>query len=179
MCCGAAVTSAAEVHSLLRRAGTTVATAESLTGGLLAAELSAVPGASATFRGGLVVYATDLKASLGGVDATLLAARGPVCAPVAVALATGVARQLGAGLGVATTGVAGPEKQNGIAVGTVYVAVAWPSGAVPDRPVAGASCTRSAAGELVARLDLVGDRQQVRATTVSAALAAMALVLHR
>src|SRR5690606_11239170 len=106
--------------------GETLAVAESLTGGLLAAAIVDVPGASAVFRGGLVVYATDLKASLAEVPAALLAERGPVDPDVAAALAAGARRRCGATWGLGTTGVAGPDPQGGAAVGTVHVAVAGP-----------------------------------------------------
>lgn len=145
-----------DVAALLKRLderGETLAVAESLTGGLLAATVVAVPGASTVFRGGLVVYATDLKASLAGVPSPLLHARGPVDPEVAAALAAGVRRRCGADWGVATTGVAGPDPADGVPVGTVYVAVAGPR----------------AAGE-VRRLDLTGDRAQIREATVAAAL---------
>lgn len=107
----------------LASANLTVATAESLTGGLLAALLTEVPGASAVVRGGVVVYATELKATLAGVDAGLLAERGPVDPDVAVALADGARAACGASIGVGLTGVAGPDPQHGMAVGTVFVAV--------------------------------------------------------
>jgi nicotinamide-nucleotide amidase len=110
----------------LRAADLTVATAESLTGGLLAALLTEVPGASAVVRGGLVVYATELKASLAGVDAELLDQRGPVDPDVALALADGARAVCGAAIGVGLTGVAGPEPQRGVPVGTVFVAVTGP-----------------------------------------------------
>src|SRR5262249_37641423 len=118
----------AAVHAALLARNATVAVAESLTAGLLAAALTETPGASRTFRGGVVVYATDLKASLAGVPADLLAAHGPVSAPVAEALAVGVRQRLAATYGVALTGVAGPEPQGGQPVGTVYVGVAGPAG---------------------------------------------------
>ncbi len=118
---------AADLVDRLAARGETVATAESLTGGLLAATIVDVPGASAVFRGGLVVYATDLKATLGGVPVDLLAERGPVDPDVAAALAAGARERCGATWGLATTGVAGPTPQDGIAVGTVFVAVAGPS----------------------------------------------------
>jgi nicotinamide-nucleotide amidase len=104
----------------------TVATAESLTGGLLAALLTEIPGSSAVVRGGLVVYASDLKQTLAGVDARLLTARGPVDPDVAEALARGARERCGADIGVGLTGVAGPDQQNGIAVGTWFCAVAGP-----------------------------------------------------
>jgi len=114
---------AAEVLTLLARAGWTVAVAESLTGGLVAAALTDVPGSSVAFRGGVVVYATELKAELLGVDVGMLAAHGPVYAPVAAAMAEGVRKRLGATVGLATTGVAGPGPQDGQPAGTVHIAV--------------------------------------------------------
>jgi nicotinamide-nucleotide amidase len=116
----------ARLHGLLQARGETLATAESLTGGLLGAILTNLAGASATYRGGVVVYATDLKAGLLGVPVSLLDARGPVDPDVAAAMAEGVRDRLGATWGVALTGVAGPEPQGDQPVGTVYVAVAGP-----------------------------------------------------
>jgi nicotinamide-nucleotide amidase len=154
---GPQVTAAARaVLAKLAAQGSTVAVAESLTGGMLAATLTAVPGASRTFRGGVVVYATDLKASIGGVPPDMLAQHGPVSAPVAQALADSVRHRLGASYGVALTGVAGPDTQDGKAVGTVYVGLAGPD------------------GHQVRLLDLPGDREQVRAGSVLAALRLLA-----
>lgn len=116
----------ADVHRLLAAREATVAAAESLTGGLLAAALTALPGSSARFRGAIVAYATDLKASLLDVPSTLLAAYGPVHPDVAVAMAEGVRRRCATTYGVALTGVAGPEPQGGRPVGTVHAAVAGP-----------------------------------------------------
>ncbi|WP_051796450.1 CinA family protein [Streptomyces sp. NRRL S-87] len=124
---GAAGT-ATEVLSLLAERDQTLAVAESLTGGLVAAELTAVPGASRCFRGSVTAYATDLKRDVLGVDGALLAARGAVDPQVAAAMAVGVRNALGASWGIATTGVAGPDPQDGQPVGTVYVAVAGPTG---------------------------------------------------
>ena len=90
-----------------------VAVAESLTGGLLAAALASVPGASVVFRGAIVAYATDLKASLLGVDQAVLDSRGAVSAETAQAMAEGVRSRLGATFGLATTGVAGPIRPRG------------------------------------------------------------------
>lgn len=145
------VAAAAAVHALLER-HETMATAESLTGGLVAATVVEIPGVSAVFRGGLVVYATDLKARLGGVPEGLLVARGPVDADVAAALAGGVRERCGADWGLATTGVAGPEPQDGKPVGLVYVAVAGPAGAT------------------VRELKLAGNREAVRTESVTAVL---------
>jgi nicotinamide-nucleotide amidase len=153
---------AALVVRALRERGQTVAVAESLTGGLLAATIVDVPGASAAFRGGLVVYATDLKATLAGVPPELLAARGPVDPDVAAALAAGARHRCAADWGLSTTGVAGPDVQHGVAVGTVYLGLAGPDGF-----------------GLVHRLDLTGDRAAIRHATVAAALGLLAGVLPR
>ena len=141
-----------EVIDLLRARGDTIAVAESLTGGMLAAALTAIPGASAAFRGGVVAYATDLKAALLGVPAALLDRHGAVHPDVARAMADGVARRLGTTVGAATTGVAGPDPQDGQPVGTVYIAV-------------------SAGGDTTVRsLALSGGRQQIRQATVQRSL---------
>jgi nicotinamide-nucleotide amidase len=124
---------AARVHQLLARRGETLATAESLTGGLLGAVLTAVAGASATYRGGVVVYATDLKVTMAGVPPDLLADRGPVDADVATAMAEGARDRLGASWGVALTGVAGPEPQGGCPAGTVFAAVSGAGSTTVDR----------------------------------------------
>ncbi|MCZ4119394.1 CinA family protein [Streptomyces sp. H39-S7] len=144
---------AADVLRQLDSRGLTLAVAESLTGGLLAAELTDVPGASRTFRGSVTAYATELKHLLLGVDAALLADRGAVDPQVALEMAEGVRSRLGADWGVATTGVAGPAAQDGNPVGTVYVAVAGPEGSAVDP------------------LRLEGGRSEIRAATVDAALA--------
>jgi nicotinamide-nucleotide amidase len=137
---------------LLKQRGETLATAESLTGGMVGAALTDVPGVSAVYRGGVVVYATDLKATLAGVPADLLAAAGPVHPDTAAALARGVRERLGATYGLATTGVAGPDPQAGIHAGTVFVAAAGP------------------ASVRVQKLSLTGDRAAVRRATVDAVL---------
>jgi PncC family amidohydrolase len=153
------MTAPAEVHALLLRRGATVAVAESLTGGLLGAALTETPGSSTTFRGGLIVYATELKAALAGVPQPLLDAEGPVSAHVAAALAAGVRDRLGSSYGVGVTGVAGPDEQNGQPVGTVHVGIAGPD-----------------AGE-VRSLRLSGDRGQIRRDAVDAALSLLAQTL--
>ncbi len=116
------------LQRLLLARGATVAVAESLTGGLLAAELTSIPGASAVVRGSVTAYATDLKARVLGVDAALLAAEGAVHPEVAARMAEGVRSTMSGTYGVATTGVAGPDPQDGKPVGTVYIAVAGPEG---------------------------------------------------
>ncbi|MDO5683428.1 MAG: nicotinamide-nucleotide amidohydrolase family protein [Propionibacteriaceae bacterium] len=102
-------------------AGRTLATAESLTGGLLGAMVTSVPGASLIYRGGVITYATDVKGTLGGVPAEVLDLHGAVAAPTAEELAKGAARQCDADVGIALTGVAGPAVQEGQTPGTVWL----------------------------------------------------------
>ncbi|MFF3500087.1 CinA family protein [Streptomyces sp. NPDC003247] len=154
---------AADVVRLLTVTGQTLAVAESLTGGLVAAEITSVPGASKVFRGSVTAYATALKQELLGVDGDLLAARGAVDPQVAAQMAAGVRRALGADWGIATTGVAGPDPQDGQPVGTVYVAVDGPSGADPG----------SASGGKVEALRLNGDRAEIRRESVRSVLAVL------
>lgn len=142
---------------ILTARGETVACAESLTGGWLTAALVDIPGASVVVRGGMVSYATDLKASWLGVDPELLAARGAVDPTVAAEMAQGVCRAAGSHWGLATTGVAGPGPSDGKVAGTAFVAVA-----VGARVIA------------VRELHCAGDRSQVRAATVLAALSLLA-----
>ncbi|WP_395820754.1 CinA family protein [Curtobacterium flaccumfaciens] len=140
--------------------GETLAVAESLTGGLVVATLVDVPGASAVVRGGVVAYATPVKHSVLGVSAELLEAEGAVHPEVARQMAAGVRIALSvdgepATWGISTTGVAGPEPQDGKPVGTVYVGIA------------------SAAGAEAFELHLDGDRGAIRHATVSELLARM------
>ncbi len=121
------------VHGLLAERGATVAVAESLTGGLLGGELTEMAGSSATFVGGVIAYSTPLKHALLGVPEDLLAAHGAVHPDVAAAMATGVRERLGASYGLAVTGVAGPEPQDGNSVGTVHIALAEINGRVTGR----------------------------------------------
>jgi nicotinamide-nucleotide amidase len=153
------VTSPAALVATLRARGETLAVAESLTGGALAAAVVDVPGASAVLRGGVVAYATDLKHALLGVDGDLLAAEGAVHPEVARQMADGVRERLGATWGLATTGVAGPDPQDGVPPGTVYVAISGPGAA------------------RVERLLLPGGRGEVRAAAVRRALLLLGLVL--
>ncbi|MEV2215660.1 CinA family protein [Streptomyces sp. NPDC050997] len=152
---------ATEVVRLLTVRGETLAVAESLTGGLVAAEVTAVPGASLAFRGSVTAYATELKQRLLDVDATLLAERGAVDPQVAAQMAAGVRKALGADWGIATTGVAGPEPQDGKPVGTVFVAVDGPS--APNFGNTG--------GGKVTALRLNGDRAEIRMESVRSVLA--------
>lgn len=149
---------AGQIIALLTARGQTVAVAESLTGGLLAAALTGIPGASAAFRGGVVAYATSLKSTLLGVPRAVLDARGAVSPEVAAAMAEGVRGRLGATFGAATTGVAGPDPAEGKPVGTVHIAVS------------------AAGGTTVRSLALAGSRDEVRHATVEEALS---LLWHR
>lgn len=150
-------------HSIieaLTARGESVAVAESLTGGLVAAALTSIPGASVVVRGGIVAYATELKSALLGVPADLLAQRGPVDAQVAAAMAAGVRDRLGSSYGIATTGVAGPGPADGKPAGTVYVAVDGP--------------TRSATREL----RVPGRREDVRIESVRSVLSLLVSALR-
>ncbi|MDH6533157.1 nicotinamide-nucleotide amidase [Aurantimicrobium minutum] len=148
-----------ELIERLAARGLTLAVAESLTGGLLCAALTEVPGASAVVRGGVVAYATDLKSRLLGVDENLLATAGPVDADTALAMAEGVAQRLGADIGLSTTGVAGPDPQGGKSVGTVFIACSWGN-------------TRK-----VEELSLAGTRNEIRSLTVHKALGLLASIV--
>ena len=145
----------AELVAVLAERRVTVAAAESLTAGLFTAVLTEIPGSSAVLRGGIVCYATDLKHTLVGVDAALLDRVGPVDRDVAAALAAGARATCGATIGVGLTGVAGPDPQDGVPPGTVFVAVSAP-GAARWRGLSGGAATT--------------DRGQVRAAAVRAAL---------
>jgi PncC family amidohydrolase len=149
------------VHLVLRASGSTVATAESLTGGRLAVALTDTPGASETYLGGVVTYATELKASVLDVAESIIEEHGVVSPECAKAMASGVRALTGATFGVSTTGVAGPTDQEGKPPGTVFVGIAGP-GLV----------------EAVA-LELSGKRQQIQDRTVREALEAFEGVLRR
>jgi nicotinamide-nucleotide amidase len=161
---------ATEILTMLSRTGRTIAVAESLTGGLVAAAFTDVPGSSAAFRGGIVAYATELKAELLGVDQDMLAAHGPVYGPVAAAMAQGVRRRLGATIGLATTGVAGPGPQDGQAAGTVHIAASL--GAPDDEHSGGQTGGHSGEHDetVVRSIALAGNRDEVRRLTVERVL---------
>lgn len=150
------------VHRQLRAAGHTVATAESLTGGRLAARLTAPSGASDVYVGGVVTYASELKASLLGVSERLIADHGVVSPECAQAMAAGVRALSGATYGVATTGVAGPSSQEDKPPGTVFVAIAGPEDLVVSLA-----------------LELRGKRSQIQDRTCDEALTAFEQVLRR
>ncbi|MDP3969377.1 MAG: CinA family protein [Nocardioides sp.] len=144
---------ATALHAVLEQRGLTVACAESLTGGELAGALSAAPGASGMFRGGVVAYASDVKVSLLGVAQETVDTDGVISDACAAEMARGVRRLLGADLGLATTGVAGPVEQEGKPVGRVHVAVA------------------TADGVHARELSFAGTRAEIRASTVDAVVA--------
>jgi nicotinamide-nucleotide amidase len=143
----------------LRDDGASVATAESLTGGRLASRLTGVPGSSVVYAGGVVSYQTHVKVEVLGVPQTVVDEHGVVSAECACAMADGARRLLGTAYALSTTGVAGPERQEGQPVGTVFVGLAGPGG------------TRSVA------LDLSGDRSAIQDATVDAAIEALAEAL--
>jgi len=152
---------AKQAHLLLRAGGQTLATAESLTGGRLAALFTATPGASETYLGGVVAYATELKQALLGVPDEVVERYGVVSAECARAMASGVRGITGATYGVATTGVAGPSEQEGKPAGTVFVGLAGPG-----------------LLEAVA-LELSGDRATITDRTCDEAVSALAAILRR
>lgn len=139
--------------------GLTLGIAESLTGGLVSGAVTAIAGSSAVLRGGVTSYATDVKSSVLGVDENLLWREGPVHPEVARQMAEGVRRLLGADVGVATTGVAGPTPKDGVPAGLVFVAATGPDGRT-----------------VVEECRFAGDRAIVRHETV---LRALSLALSR
>lgn len=140
--------------------GETLSTAESLTGGMLASRLTDVPGASRSFVGGVVSYATRVKVSVLGVPQTVVEEHGVVSRECAEAMARGVRDRLEATWGLATTGVAGPDEQEGRPVGTVWVAVAGPT-VVESR-----------------LLSLAGDRTAIREAACTEVMSLIMGILH-
>lgn len=159
------VSEAPQLLALLRERGWSLAVAESLTGGALAAEIVSVAGASEVFRGGVVSYATEIKHTLLGVDAELLAEHGPVHPEVALQMAEGALRAMSIGgvpadVAIATTGIAGPASPDGQPVGTVHIAVVGPGIRVTRHHV------------------FPGERADVRRRSVDEALALASAVLR-
>ena len=137
-----------------------MATAESLTGGRLGMLLTETPGSSGTFVGGVVAYATRIKSSVLGVPGSLIDEYGVVSAECAKSMARGVRELTGATYALSTTGVAGPDRQEGKAPGTVFVGLAGPDGVS------------------AVALELVGSRHDIRDRTCQEALSALAAILH-
>lgn len=136
-------------------AGSTVATAESITGGRLAARLTDGAGASSAFLGAVVSYATEVKVSVLGVPQAVVDDHGVISAECARSMAEAVRTMLGTTYGVSTTGVAGPDTQEDQPVGTVFIGVAGPQ--------------RTA----VRQLALDGDRMEIQNQTVAEAMSAL------
>lgn len=153
---------AAMLIARLAGRGWTLATCESLTGGMLGATLTAVPGASTVYRGGLITYASDLKATLAQVDSTWISQHGVVNERTAAQMADGARRSCEAHWGIATTGVAGPTMQDGQPVGTVWIGITGP-GLEP----------------FAQRYLFDGDRAAIRRGTVDATLALLLEVSGR
>ena len=147
------------IYDLLRANGWSLATAESATGGMIAARLTSVPGCSDTFRGSVVAYQEDVKEGLLGVDPATIAEHGVVSEAVAVEMAAGAAKTLGADVAVSITGSAGPDPQDK-PVGTMVIGVHTPSGSTARM------------------LKLPGDRERVRTYTTTAALHHLRLALQ-
>ena len=143
---------ARSVGELIAR-GLTVGCAESLTGGALTSTFVSIPGVSEVLRGGIVSYATDIKASVLGVSRERLEDTGPVDGGVALQMARGICRVLEADVGLSTTGVAGPGPADGHPAGTVWIAIA------------------GVLGEQSRLLHLTGDRAEIREKTIDCVLA--------
>lgn len=141
----------------------TIATAESLTGGLVGSTITSVPGASTVYRGGVITYASDLKASMLDIPSATMA-HGVVSKEVASAMAVGVAYFLNADFAISTTGVAGPDSQEGHPPGTVFISV-FQRG--KDGAPKSVTEKLSLAGQST---DVWQSREEIRQATVQAAL---------
>lgn len=150
--------SARAVIELLKAKKQSVAVAESLTGGGVGATLTSVPGASDVFLGGVIAYSPALKESLLKVKKETIAAFGVVSEEVAVAMADGVRELLGSTWGISTTGVAGPGDSDGVAAGTVWIAISGPI-------------------NQSTQLEVEGEREVVRNASVSSAISTFERIL--
>ena len=128
----------------------TISVAESLTGGLVAASLTQIPGASAVFKGGIIAYRDETKEQVLKVDPALITKFTSISEPVAQSMATNIREIMNTDIGIATTGVAGPDKSEGFAPGIVFVAIS-----IGDH-------------NICQKLELVGDRTQIRDQSVNA-----------
>lgn len=147
-----------EILEILRTRGESISVAESLTGGGLAEALSSLPGSSEIFRGSVTAYAPEIKSSLLKVPTELIAEFGVVSEEVAVAMADGVKQLMNSTWSISTTGVAGPGPSDGVAAGTVWVAIEGPI-------------------SQTLQLELSGTREIVRNATIAGAIAAFARIL--
>lgn len=156
---------AKELITVMTKRDTTLATCESITGGGIGAALTAVPGASKVFRGALVAYATDLKASLAGVDEQLIDTEGVINELTAIQMALGAQSRCESDWAVATTGVAGPTEVDGVKVGTVWFAVVGPAPGMSPRP------------QYTELKHFEGDREAIRAAAIDHAIEMLLRVL--
>lgn len=152
---------ASEILANLRSAHQTLATAESLTGGLLSGALTDIPGSSDVFLGGIIAYSPAMKSALLHVDPNLIDAHGVVSAEVAIAMASGAIGVLGSDWAISTTGVAGPGPSDGVAAGTVWIALVGP-GVAPKAET----------------FHLEGNRQEVRVRTIARAFDSFTRILR-
>lgn len=155
---------AREILTTLRSANKTLATAESITGGLLSGALTDIPGSSDVFLGGVIAYSPVIKSKLLGVDSALIRAHGVVSKEVSLAMAAGACSWLGSDWAIATTGVAGPGDSDGVAAGTVWIAIVGRSGG---------SLT-----EFSEQLSLAGNRHEVRVSAIACAFDAFTRILR-
>ncbi|MEZ0580116.1 CinA family protein [Nocardioides sp. MH1] len=153
------MTAPEDIVARLTEVEETVAAAESITGGRLSARLTDGPGSSKVFLGGVVSYATEVKVKVLGVPQSVIDEHGVISGACAAAMAEGVRELLGSTYGVSTTGVAGPDTQEGQPVGTVFVGVAGP------------------AGTEVEELSLDGDRTEIQMATVGEAMSALGAMM--
>lgn len=144
-------------HSLVQR-GLSLATSESLTGGLIGAVLTSIPGSSAFYLGGVIAYATGMKSRISGVDPRVLSTYGVVSEQTVTEMALGIQAIADADWAIAVSGVAGPDPQEGVAPGVVWICVAG--------PIVGQGVAALQAHRYV----FEGDRGAVREQTVAASL---------
>lgn len=147
-----------DIVEILRSRDECICVAESLTGGGLAQALTSLPGSSQFFRGSVTAYQNEIKSSLLQVPAELISEFGAVSEEVAAAMAHGVKELIGSTWAISTTGVAGPGPSDGVAAGTVWVAI--------DGPIS-----------QTLQLELSGDREIIRNATIAGAIAAFARIL--
>lgn len=153
-----------DILSMLRVRGQSLATAESITGGLLGGALTEIPGASDVFLGGVIAYDERIKVEHLDVPHQLIHERGVVSKEVALAMARGVRASFASDWAISTTGVAGPGASGAVPAGTVWIAIVGP-------------VSNGAVAEMCEQLALAGDRQAVRSATIARALAAFTRIL--
>jgi nicotinamide-nucleotide amidase len=149
---------AAPIVIALKRRGESLAVAESITGGGLGAAITSVPGASEVFAGGVIAYQLSVKRDLLKVPAPLLKKFGVVSEEVAIAMADGLLQLFGTTWAIATTGIAGPDSSDGVAAGTVWIAIRGPVNQSTE-------------------LAIQGERETVRNASISSAITTFARIL--